>query len=106
MNRSLLCRPDWSYGLMWDDLDLDEGLAYNSRQVQQDASGQLRACPLKTESGRRAVALEPQTVTVLRAHRSRQQRWLSESGIRPGSYSRTSSRRGRRVMSPGAASRT
>jgi integrase len=68
-------------GLMWEDLDLDEGLAYVSRQVQEGPDGRLRACPLKTESSRRAVALGPQTVTVLRAHRSWQSRWLSESGI-------------------------
>jgi integrase len=70
-------------GLKWDDLDLDEGLAYISRQVQHGANGRLRACPLKTEASRRAVALDPQTVTVLRAHRSWQRRWLSESGITP-----------------------
>jgi len=70
-------------GLRWDDLDLDEGLAYISRQVQHGANGRLRACPLKTESSRRAVALDRETVTVLRAHRSWQRRWLSESGITP-----------------------
>jgi integrase len=68
-------------GLKWEDLDPDEGLAYLSRQVQEGPDGRLQACPLKTESSRRAVALDPQTVTVLRAHRSWQSRWLSESGI-------------------------
>ena len=68
-------------GLKWEDLDLDEGLAYLSRQVQEGPDGRLRACPLKTESSRRAVAMDPQTVTVLRAHRSWQSRWLSESSI-------------------------
>jgi hypothetical protein len=58
-------------GLTWDDLDLDEGIAYVSMQLQQGVDGQLRACPLKTESSRRAVALDPETVIVLRAHRSR-----------------------------------
>jgi integrase len=57
------------------------GLAYVSRQVQEGPDGRLRAGPLKTESSRRAVALDPQTVTVLRAHRSWQGRWLAESGI-------------------------
>lgn len=68
-------------GLMWDDLDLDEGLAYISRQVQHGADGRLRACPLKTEASCRAVALDRGTVIVLRAHRSWQGRWFSESGI-------------------------
>jgi integrase len=68
-------------GLMWDDLDLDEGIAYISRQLQQGAGGLLRAGPLKTESSRRAVALDPETVSVLRAHRSRQQRQFAQAGI-------------------------
>ncbi|MGH3164918.1 MAG: tyrosine-type recombinase/integrase [Trebonia sp.] len=70
-------------GLRWDDLDLDEGIAYISRQLQQDAVGRLRACPLKTESSRRAVALDPETVIVLRAHRSRQERQFSQAGVPP-----------------------
>jgi integrase len=83
--RSRRGRSGEACGLKWDDLDLDldEGLAYISRQVQHGANGRLRACPLKTEASRRAVALDPQTVTVLRAHRSWQRRWLSESGITP-----------------------
>ena len=68
-------------GLTWDDLDLDEGIAYISRQLQQGADGQLKACPLKTESSRRAVALDPETVLVLRAQRSRQDRHFSQAGI-------------------------
>src|SRR5581483_2687851 len=73
-------------GLMWDDLDLDEGVAYISRQLQQDAGGQLRACPLKTESSLRAVALDPETVIVLRAHRSRQDRQFAKAGITPSGW--------------------
>ena len=70
-------------GLTWDDLDLDEGIAYISRQLQQGADGELRACPLKTESSLRAVALDPETIIVLRAHRSRQERHFSQAGITP-----------------------
>jgi len=62
-------------------LDLDEGVAYISRQLQQGADGQLKACPLKTESSRRAIALDPETVLVLRAQRSRQDRHFSQAGI-------------------------
>jgi integrase len=68
-------------GLVWDDLDLDEGIAYISRQLQQGANGQLKACPLKTESSCRAVALDPETILVLRAHRSRQERHFNQAGI-------------------------
>ena len=68
-------------GLRWDDLDLDEGVVYISRQLQEGAGGQLQACPLKTESSRRAVALDPETVLVLRAQRSRQDRHFSQAGI-------------------------
>jgi integrase len=74
-------------GLVWDDRDLDEGIAYISRQLQQGADGQLKACPLKTESSRRAVALDPETIIVLRAHRSRQDLLGAENLIhvmRPG----------------------
>lgn len=70
-------------GLRWEDLDLDEGVIYISRQLQQDAGGQMRACPLKTESSLRAVALDPETVIVLRAHRSRQDRQFAKAGITP-----------------------
>ena len=73
-------------GLMWDDLDLDEGIAYISRQLQQDVGGQLRACPLKTESSRRAVALDPETVIDLRAHRSRQDRQFAKADITPSGW--------------------
>jgi integrase len=70
-------------GLTWDDLDLDEGVAYISRQLQQGADGQLKACPLKTESSHRAVALDPEAVIVLRAHRSSQERQFAKAGITP-----------------------
>jgi len=68
-------------GLMWEDLDLDEGVAYVSRQLQRGADGKLRACLLKTECSRRAVALDRETVIALRAHRSRQGREFSKMGV-------------------------
>jgi integrase len=91
-------------GLRWEDLDLDEGLAYVSRQVQEGPDGRLRACPLKTESSRRAVALDPQTVTVFRAHRSWQARWFSESGIENQGWVFTDEIG--RPLSPGCLTRT
>jgi integrase len=71
-------------GLQWGDFDLDDGVAYISRQLQQDAAGRLKECPLKTETSRRAVALDPETVIVLRAHRSRQRTRFSEAAIAAG----------------------
>jgi integrase len=38
-------------GLQWGDLDLEEEVAYISRQLQEDARGRLGECPLKTETG-------------------------------------------------------
>jgi integrase len=68
-------------GLQWGDLDLDDGVAYISRQLQEDASGRLGECPLKTESSRRAVALDAETLIILRAHCSRQRRHLGEAAV-------------------------
>jgi integrase len=73
-------------GLMWGDLDLDDGAAYVERQLQQQPGDRLRACPLKTESSRRAVALDSGTVIVLRAHRSRQARLLGDAAVGPGRW--------------------
>jgi integrase len=73
-------------GLQWGDLDLDDGLAYIARQLQEDARGRLAECALKTESSRRAVALDPETVVVLRAHRSRQRTRLGDDAVAPGAW--------------------
>ena len=73
-------------GLQWGDLDLDDGVVYISRQLQEDARGRLRACPLKTESSRRAVALDPETIIILRAHRSRQRARLGEAAVAPKAW--------------------
>jgi integrase len=74
-------------GLQWGDLDLDDGLAYISRQLQEDDRGRLGVCALKTESSRRAVALDPETVIILRAHRSRQRTRLGgDAAAAPGAW--------------------
>jgi integrase len=70
-------------GLTWDDLDLDEGVAYISRQLQRGADGQLRVCPLKTESSLRAVALDPETVIVLHAQTHKFNDLVEEAGVPP-----------------------
>ena len=73
-------------GLQWGDLDLHDGLAYIARQLQEDARGRLGVCALKTESSRRAVALDPETVMILRAHRSRQRTQLGDDAVMPQAW--------------------
>ena len=64
-------------GLRWDDIDLSEGRLSVNRtlvQVGDYRSGNTGAAwgTPKTARGRRAIALDPETVAALRAHRSRQ----------------------------------
>lgn len=64
-------RPGELLGLRWVDVDLDSGsLAVRQTRVSVDYAVEV-GTP-KTERGTRAVALDPASVTVLRAHRSRQ----------------------------------
>jgi integrase len=72
-------------GLRWDDLDLDAGMAYVTRQVQH-IGGKLTACPLKTAASQRVVALDPATIAVLRAHRRAQHREAWACGIALSGY--------------------
>jgi integrase len=58
-------------GLRWSDLDLDRGVLVIERN-RTTAGYQIVEGPPKTESGRRAVALDARTVKILRAHRRRQ----------------------------------
>jgi integrase len=58
-------------GLRWSDLDLDRGTLSVIRQLQYQG-GRLVACPPKSRASTRTIALDPDTVTVLRAHRRRQ----------------------------------
>jgi integrase len=59
-------------GLRWCDVDLEGATAVISQQLQQ-YGGHLAACPPKTGSSERAVALDRTTVTVLRRHRAAQE---------------------------------
>ena len=43
-------------------------------------------CPLKTESSRRAVTLDPETVVILRGHRSRQRPRLGDDAVAPEAW--------------------
>ena len=58
-------------GLRWSDVDLDQGVAYITRNRTTAGYEVIEGDP-KTQAGIRAVALDEHTVAVLRAHRSRQ----------------------------------
>jgi integrase len=59
-------------GLRWTDLDLTAGLLTVSQQVQYQ-DGRMVTCPPKSRASNRTIALDPDTVEVLRAHRTRQE---------------------------------
>ncbi|MEU4828582.1 tyrosine-type recombinase/integrase [Actinomadura sp. NPDC023710] len=74
-------------GLRWCDVDLEEGVAVISQQIQQH-QGHLMACPPKTASSARVIALDRTTVSALRAHRSlqRSEREQAGEGYRDSGY--------------------
>jgi integrase len=58
-------------GLRWCDVDLDEGVAVISQQLQQ-YDGHIVASSPKTRHSSRVIALDRTTITALRQHRARQ----------------------------------
>ena len=72
-------------GLRWNDLDLDAGLAYVTRQVQR-VKGVLTPCPLKTPASLRAVSLAPEIVAALRVLRQAQAEYAQANGIPPSRH--------------------
>ena len=58
-------------GLRWSDLDLEAGRV-SVAQTLTVVNQRVRVSEPKTAKGRRTVALDPATVTALRAHRARQ----------------------------------
>ncbi|MBC6461491.1 tyrosine-type recombinase/integrase [Actinomadura sp. HBU206391] len=68
-------------GLRWFDVDLDEGTAVISGQLQR-RNGRLVACPPKTAHSARVIALDHTTVAALRAHRDRQRNEAALYGAR------------------------
>ncbi|MFC6881549.1 MULTISPECIES: tyrosine-type recombinase/integrase [Actinomadura] len=74
-------------GLRWCDIDLDEGVAVISQQLQQ-YDGYLTACPPKTARSARVVALDRTTVAAQRARRrrQRQERAVYGEGFRDSGY--------------------
>ncbi|WP_233617616.1 tyrosine-type recombinase/integrase [Actinomadura sp. WAC 06369] len=67
-------------GLRWCDVDLDQRVAVISQQIQQH-QGYLTACPPKTATSARVIALDRTTVAALRAHRERQQGEQRQAGV-------------------------
>ncbi|WP_433473630.1 tyrosine-type recombinase/integrase [Spirillospora sp. CA-142024] len=67
-------------GLRWCDLDLDQRVAVISQQIQQH-QGYLTACPPKTATSARVIALDRTTVAALRAHREQQQGEQRQAGV-------------------------
>jgi integrase len=55
-------------GLQWGDVDLDGGALRVERSIEETKTG-LRVKPPKTKRGRRNIALPPETVAMLRAHK-------------------------------------
>ncbi|OLT12708.1 hypothetical protein BJF79_21650 [Actinomadura sp. CNU-125] len=67
-------------GLRWCDVDLDQRVAVISQQIQQH-QGYLTACPPKTATSARVIALDRTTVAALRAHREQQQDEQRQAGV-------------------------
>ena len=59
-------------GLMWSDIDLVAATAAIQRSAVRITGKGLVMLPPKTERGRRAIALDPETVDILRAHNGEQ----------------------------------
>ena len=60
-------------GLMWEDVDWEKGTLRIERQLQQAYSSSAVLVPTKTRSGRRQIKLGRIGLTMLEAHRQRQE---------------------------------
>ena len=72
-------------GLRWCDVDLDEGVAVISQQLQQ-YDGHMVTCPPKTLHSARVIALDHTTIAALRAHRARQRTEQHQPGHHDSGY--------------------
>jgi integrase len=62
-------------GVRWQDLDFEAGLVSFAQALvtyNEDGATRIERSEPKTGAGRRTIALDPATVTALRAHRARQ----------------------------------
>jgi integrase len=65
-------RQSEGLGLVWSDVDLEEGVLHVSKQLARKKRGQpVRRVSLKSERGDRDVELLPELVTLLRQHKAR-----------------------------------
>ncbi|MBI2955228.1 MAG: site-specific integrase [Chloroflexi bacterium] len=74
------CRRSEVLGLRWQDVDLDKGTVSILQTSHRVIGKGIITQPPKSAKGRRAIALDPETVTILRAHRANQ----LEHRLRPG----------------------
>ena len=61
-----------SLGLRWSDVDLENGVASIVQSLQRLKGKGLVLQPPKSSKSRRAVAIDPDTVAMMREHRGRQ----------------------------------
>ncbi len=66
------CRKSEALGLRWQDVDLDKGKVSIVQTSHRVLGKGIITQPPKSAKGRRAIALDPETVAVLRAHRTKQ----------------------------------
>ena len=65
------CRRGEALALRWEKVDLD-GAKVTIDTALLEVGGQLKLCEPKSARGRRTIALDPETVAVLRAHHRQQ----------------------------------
>jgi integrase len=65
------CRRGEALGLSWANVNL-EGARVTIDKALLEIGGKLKLCEPKSARGRRTIALDPETVAVLRAHHRRQ----------------------------------
>ena len=65
------CRRGEALGLSWANVDL-EGARVTIDKALLEIGGELQLCEPKSARGRRTIALDPETVAVLRAHHRQQ----------------------------------
>jgi integrase len=65
-------RQSEGLGLVWSDIDLEEGVLHVRKQLARKKRGEpVRRVPLKSERGERDVELLPELVTLLKRHKTK-----------------------------------